>query len=453
MPDYFVKNGGDGSAPTTWAGAYGSLQTALTAASTKGDRVIIQYDAVPSTDSALAADTTYTVGADIQIIASTNSGTSTITPTVMDGSTAAQFIGNSSANRGITVLGGYEVYTYGVAFLVTGSTADAIVINGSDDGHFVLDQCKLWLKNTSNGSSARIILGVSGNIRNVLTELLNCNLWFGHINQGISLAGDVIMEGCSVNGSSAIPTTFINHIPASSGGGTVFANACDFSRLTGTLVADMTLKRVPVVFTHCQLGAGVSPLAAQTAGGNTGAEVWLYNCSSGDTHYHLAHHNALGSTVIETGIYANDNIADTNLSWKIVGTAVATVTHPYQSPWIDVYHTGTSAITPSLECVRSGSSTAYNNDQVWAEWSYQGTSGNPMAVLVNDRRDITAAAAAQDTGALNASGWTGENATSWFGKLCPTASFTPVEVGHIRARVCVGGENTVYVDPQIRGLS
>jgi hypothetical protein len=59
--------------------------------------------------------------------------------------------------------------------------------------------------------------------------------------------------------------------------------------------------------------------------------------------------------------------------------------------------------------------------------------------------------AAQTTGALGAGDWTGENATSWFGKLHTTSTITPAEIGMLRARVCVGlASATVYVDPYIR---
>jgi hypothetical protein len=91
---------------------------------------------------------------------------------------------------------------------------------------------------------------------------------------------------------------------------------------------------------------------------------------------------------------------------------------------------------------------------VWGEFSYQGTSGFSLSTIVNDKMALAGTAADQTTGALGAGDWTGENATSWFGKLNPTSAITPAEIGHLRARVCVGEpEITVYVDPQIRGRS
>lgn len=233
----------------------------------------------------------------------------------------------------------------------------------------------------------------------------------------------------------------------------------DLSATTGTLVgvtASYGTKRID--FSNCKFGAGVTVKAAETSTYNlAAAEVNVFNCASGDTHYVFGHYNALGSTIIETGIYATAGATydGTNgHSWKIVTTAYAREDTPYISPWIDRYHSGTAAITPNLEILRDGSSTAYTDAEIWSEWSYQGTSGYPIASFVSDKRVLPTAAANQATGALGAGDWTGENATAWFGKLAPTTSITPAEIGHLRARVCFGkASSTVYVDPTIRGTS
>jgi hypothetical protein len=201
----------------------------------------------------------------------------------------------------------------------------------------------------------------------------------------------------------------------------------------------------------------VTVLGTQTKANRSSVAVHLYNCTSGDQHYHLQHHDAFGSTLVDTGIYANDGASydGTNrCSWKIVTSAAATRNAPYVSPWVDVYHDGTSAITPYLEILRDGSATAFTDAEVWCEFSYQGTSGSTKGTSVHDRAAPRATPANQTASSLGASDWTGENATAWFGKLSPLASFTPAEIGHIRARVCVGAASaTVYVDPRIRGLS
>jgi hypothetical protein len=171
-------------------------------------------------------------------------------------------------------------------------------------------------------------------------------------------------------------------------------------------------------------------------------------------HWDFQHHNSLGSTVVETGIYASDgaeyNTTGTKYSWKIFTSAAATFYNPYVSPWIHQYHEGTSAITPNLEGFRDGSTTIIQNDEVWAEFSYQGTTNLPLAVFANDRM-VPLASAANQTSSKTFSDWqTGTSADSTF-KLATLANITPSEIGNLSARVCVGEpETTVYIDPQVR---
>jgi hypothetical protein len=195
-------------------------------------------------------------------------------------------------------------------------------------------------------------------------------------------------------------------------------------------------------------------MASQAAGILAECEVYLYNCMSGDTHYGFAHYNPFGQTVVDTSIYASDgaeyNLTGTKYSWRIDTTSVCTMYHPYVSPWIHQHHEGTSAITPYLEILRDGSTTAYQDDEVWAEFSYQGTTGFPLGVFVNDRMTLLGTPANQAAG-VGTSGWTGEAGSAWSGKLATNATITPAEIGNLSARVCVGEPSTtVYVDPQIR---
>jgi hypothetical protein len=240
----------------------------------------------------------------------------------------------------------------------------------------------------------------------------------------------------------------------SPGGGTTIFDGCDLSHITGTLCPNTAVFPYQYVFRNCKLGTGVVVLATQTAVGESGSQATVYNSSNDDTHYHFAHYNRLGSTTVETGIYANDgaeyNLAAAKYSWKIVTSADCTVFTPYISPVIYKYNEGTSAITPYLEILRDGSTTAYQDDEVWGEFSYQGTSGFPLGVFVNDRMTLLGTPANQAAG-VGTSGWTGEAGSAWSGKLAPGSAITPAEIGNLSARVCVGEPSiTVYVDPQIR---
>lgn len=448
MADYFVAEGGSNTAPyDTWAKAATSLQTALTAATGDNDRVIIQYDGVPTPDDAeVGADTTYTFGGNIALIASTNSGTSTVTPTAMG---AANWIGNSTTNRSITLAGAFRVHVYGVTFRTAGTTSDSILLGSTNDSHYEFDSCYFWSGNT--GTAARIRLGTGTSTNNIYTRAVNCTFRVGGTNQPIRLgSGRIVLENCTLSSAGSAPTTLFElDYP---GPETVFIG-CDFSHAgTANLAASATDGAKTVVFQNCKLGSGYVALAAQSPANKGSGVVWIFDCAAGDEHYHLQYHDAFGSLTTDTAIYANDGAQydGTNYcSWKIVTTANCSFYTPFVSPWFDVYHSGTSAVTPSIEILRDGSATAYQNDEVWGEWAYKGTTGSTQTTLVNDRKALTAAAANQDAG-VGTSGWTGENATAWSGKLAG-ASITPAEIGHIRGRVLVGEPSiTVYVDPQTR---
>ena len=100
MATYFVASGGSNTAPyDTWAKAATSLQTALTAASSTGDIVVIQYNAVPSTDLESASSLTYTFSANITVMAASNDGGSAYTYQAMGDPSFVNWLGNSTQNR------------------------------------------------------------------------------------------------------------------------------------------------------------------------------------------------------------------------------------------------------------------------------------------------------------------------------------------------------------------
>lgn len=446
MATYFVASGGSNTSPyDTWAKASTSLATALAAASTNGDIVVIQYDGVPSTDAEIAADTTYTTTADILLTSGSNDGGSAWTPTAMG---TANWIGNSTTNRGVIINGSFRVMIFGLTLRVSGSTTFDSITIGSIESHYEVEECYLWIGNTN--ISCRIQLGSAAT--NSYVKLKNCTLRFGNTSQFLVQRGRLLIEGGSISSAGSSPTTLFQD--GTDAAGIVEVVGCDLSVITGTLVGNYSTTPHTFTFRQCKLGSGVTVLASQTPSSLGTADVWTFDCSSGDQHYQIGYYNAFGSMLVDTGIYANDNPTydGTNkCSWKIVTTSACALTRPFVSPWITKYHSGTSAITPYFEILRDGSTTAFQDDQVWGEWAYKGTTGSTIASMVNDRRNLSASATDQAAG-VGLSGWTGEAASAWSGKLAPASTITPAEIGDLSARVCVGAASTtVYVDPQIKG--
>ena len=450
MANYFVASGGSNTSPyDTWAKAATSLATALAAATATGDRVIVQYDAVPSGDSGAASSVTYTFAANIALISASNDGGSAYTPTAMGES---YWIGTSTSGPiHVFLAGAYNVYMYGITLRSGGGNSNAAITLGTSDGaHYEMEDCCLWQASTASNQILR--LSATGNSHNTFARLTRPTFRFGHTSHSIVAAcAEVVIEGGQISPSGSTPSTLftVSSVVAS---GSVYMEGCDWSPVTGTLIGSHTNGPKNYVFVTCRLGSGVTVLATQTPANKSSARAWLYDCAAGDAHYHIQYHDAFGSLTVDTGIYANDGAqydGTNRCSWKIVTTANCSYFTPFVSPWFDVYHSGTSAVTPSIEFLRDGSTTAYQDDEVWGEWAYKGTAGSTQTTLINDRKALEAAAANQDAG-VGTSGWTGENATAWSGKLTG-ASITPAEIGHIRGRVCVGEPSiTVYVDPQTR---
>jgi hypothetical protein len=165
------------------------------------------------------------------------------------------------------------------------------------------------------------------------------------------------------------------------------------------------------------------------------------------------YYNALGSVVRETGIYYTGNVTG-NESWKIVTTANAIHSSPFQTPWVDWYNTGTSEITPRFEILRDSSATKYTNAEVWAEFSYKNTSSSPLGSgFVSDRQALSAyiAGTTASDQVAGTDTWENENATHASMKCDSGSAITPTEAGYLRGRICVAAPSiTLYVDPQIR---
>jgi hypothetical protein len=420
----------------------------LTAANTAGDVVVIQYNGVPSTDSALSADTSYSTAASVSIISASADNTGTAyTPTAMG---TNHWIGNDTTNRFITFNSGTDrkLYFYGLTFRNAGTGDKNLSLIGSEGCVTVIENCYLWLGNS--GSSSRINIGNTGN--NNFSILKNCTFRFGAASHVCNILNRSEFHELTISSSGTAPSNLFS-VSANS----VRISGSDLSYVTSTLVANGTYPSL-LTLDRCKIGSGVTVLAAQTSNPTrTSSSCLLLDCSSGDTHGIFGFYDALGSVVSDTGIYFTAGAAVQ--SWKIVTTANASFYHPFVTPPIEWYHSGTSAITPYLEILRNGSSIAYQDDEVWAEFAAKVTASSTQATFYSDRKSINPTISADDqtTGAGKTS-WSeasgdpfDEGDTAWSGKIDSGTSFTPAEAGHITAQVCVGEPSiTVYVDPQIR---
>lgn len=437
----YVYSGASGAGTgADWTNAYTTFAAGLAAATVAGDEVWLASDH----NEQLSVDTTYAIpsahgyGTPLKIY-SVARADDTLSP--------GAFIGHDTLNRSITFNGNATAYyLHGITLQVAGSVSDHIITAAGTRQVCVAEACKFYLINTS--SVSRIIIGsTSGNVPNKTTTV-QCEFKFGHASQGFDVRGRWEDYGSSMSVGATHPNAMI--VAFSLNGGGVYIEGADITNIGALVTNDATTAFGRAEFVNCKLKSGFSMLTASPNNPICG-EVFLRDCSSGDEHYHIGYSNYYGTLLVDTGIYANDAITAPGLSWKIATTANASYATPFVTPWISSEHSGTSAIAPYLECLRSGSTTAFTDAEVWAETAAKVTASSTRSTLYTDRVAPRGTAANQASSSKTASDWTGEHATlNWFGKL-GQSSLTPAEAGFLRMRVCMGvASQTIYVDPQIR---
>lgn len=410
----------------------------IAAVSTAGDVGLIHYTSA----DVLSADTTYTFTDNTRFISVDKDNSSA--PTVM-GTTG--YIGNTSGTSVSIGLTGPRTYFYGLTFRTGGTNNRTLSFVTSDGDHMELESCYFYWGTTNTSGPASISIGVEAAAIANYIRFINCTFRFGATAQGIYIRqAKVDIEGGSISSDGSIPSVLFLGSPRSSPDVTI--QGMDLSSVTGTLVGNSTQSAHTYKLIQCKLGAGVTMLASQTDGTKGTGIAIVYDCSSGDTHTTFGYHDAFGSCVSDTGIYYTTGAA--GQSWKITTTSNCSYYTPFVSQFVDYYNTGTSAITPYFEILRDGNATAFQNDEVWAEFWIKTTSGSTQSTRYDDSMALLGTPADQANGSGTGS-WTGEQATAWSGKVDSGASVTPSEAGAIRGRLVVGEPSiTVYFDPQVR---
>lgn len=433
MATYYVWSGATGAGTgADWTNAFTTIAAATAVATTANDIIKVN---VTHTEMVI----TIAFGASVSLIVVDKDASDAYTPMTTGGLTL------TGANNGALTGANFRVLVAGLRWISSASGTPRNFRLGNSDGmHTVFEDCRFGFSST--GASNTIRLGGEGD-QQTFVSFRRCDFSFGAASQFLTCASKTELIGCTLSGTA--PTTpLFNFSTTDPGGGDLTAIGCDFSAIGSTeLVANSTTTAAIARFSQCKLGTSFVMLATQTNLNRSSAEVFAFDCASGDTHGLFAYANPMGSVVSDTGIYFTSGAAAQ--SWKIVTTANCSFYTPFETPWFGYWNTVTTAITPYVEILRDGSATAYQDDEVWLDVMAKTISGSTQSALTTDRMTLLGTPANQDAGAGLGS-WTGESGTAWSGKL-QVASLTPAEVGRLSARVVVGEPSvTVYADPQIR---
>lgn len=432
MANKYLRSGaGGGATGVDWANAFLTLAAALTGSSA-GDDIWVSEDHSELVASAQTYTSPGTITSPCRIICVNHAGS--VPPVAADIATTA-VVATSGANA--MANGGYA-YVYGITFKPGNSAAVNASFNWFNGvaGQWKFKNCPMIMP---TGASAAFGIG---NSNTCTLELIDSPIKFGATGQSINLnSGTFRWEGalsvadCSV----AVPTTMFF---AGAMKGSALIQGVDLSGAGSgkTLVGAMT-SFGRMVFKDCKLGASVTKFATPTV---SDTRVTFIRCNSGAVNYSYDIGDYYGALSIENTIILTGGASDgTNgFSHKIVTTTNAKWTNPFRSDPIQFWQEAVgSPVTVTLQGIWGGGAVP-NNDDIWIEVEYLGSSGTPISTLISCTKANTLAANA----ALSAGAGTWGGSTT---KFAMAVTFTPQTKGPVTVYVLAGAASqTFYVDPK-----
>lgn len=442
MADIYVRrtDGNNADNGSTWALAKLDLAGAA-AIDAAGDNIYLSQVHSETTGSVVTLSFAGTASNPVKVICVNDSAEP---PTAV---AATALMATTGASQ-ITING--CVYAYGIEFRGGSSGNGSINLGGPAPSKQKFENC--IFNSFGNNSSQRVLIGTGGATNPCDVTWENCYVKFSNAGNGVQGGfGKLVWRGGGMLSGGTNPTImFYNGNNTNRIAFTWEINSIDLSAASSSL----NLFQASSNGTQGYIVNSKLP-ASWTGSLFTGTRlpydrIAMYNCDSTDTNYRLWIEDYSGSIVSETTIIRTDGATDgtTPISWKMTTSANANeYVAPLISDPISVWNDTTgSAKTITVEIIHD-SVTALNDDEVWLEVTYLGTSGYPLGSVITDHRaDILATPAAQTSSSET---WTTTGLTNP-NKQKLSVSITPQEKGLITARVFLGKPSyTIYVDPKI----
>jgi hypothetical protein len=349
---------------TVWGAPHGRLKNVFgTSWAAAGNTIFVGDNHAETAASATAITSVGTLGAPCFVLCMDHT---VAAPTVSNLKTTAT-IATTGANS--IQLGG-SLYCYGVTFTAGNSSSAATVSLGTaTSASQRYDSCTF--KTGATASSNSILVGPAAGAYGYY-ELNACNFGFAATSHVINLSGGVLMRNCSLTGAT-IPTTLFNG--GTAGAGVNWLEGCDWSAVTGALTG--TNNAGTLVFKNCKLNASATFGTPATTG-----QVSVINSDSGGASYRNELYDFAGTQTVDTSIVRTGGASDgtTPQAWKIATTANALWPLPFEANAVGLWNVTTGAnVAVTIECVWNAAAVP-NNDDIWMDLEYMGTSGNPLGV-------------------------------------------------------------------------
>lgn len=201
------------------------------------------------------------------------------------------------------------------------------------------------------------------------------------------------------------------------------------------------------ILEDCKIPASFTLLNAPT---NPWPRVITTRSSNGAVNYNQTLDTFYGTQRIEATIVRSGGATDntTPISWKFdtATAAKASWTTPFISLPINIWNDVAGAnVTVTVFGVWAGGAVP-NNDDIWMEIDYMGSSASPQATILNTTKaNYLAAHAAVGS---DASSWASSPGTAF--KLTTTLSAPqPGMKGPMVVRIYIGAQAVFYIDPKV----
>lgn len=433
MANVYVYSGAAGAGTgADWANAYTTLAAACTAKAA-GDTFFIAHDHAETQASTMTITSKGTEATPCRFYCVNRAGS--VPPVSADLRTTATISTTGASNIS---LAGTVAECYGIIFTAGDSTNSASIFVGSTlNRTYKLNACALRLNGNHVAGRLQIASGAAGNF----VSMENTTVQFANTSQLMLSNGRVIWRytPSAVTGAT-IPTILLSYA-----GGGWYLEGVDLSAVgSGKIIADnIGTPNASAVIKDCKLGASVTVAQNPVAVGS--AETVIIRCDSGDSNYRTEKYAFGGTQTTETTIVRSGGASDgtTPISWKIVTTANSEWEYPFECLPISIWNeTVGSSVTVTVEGIWGGGAVP-NNNEIWIDVEYLGTSGFPLASkATSTKADGLAAGSAITAG----SGTWGGSTT----KFAMSATFTPQEIGPITIYVNAAKvSSTFYVDPKV----
>jgi hypothetical protein len=355
----------------------------------------------------------------------------------------------------IAATGFATLYIYGLGLKAgVGTSTSQANIFLTSLGWTYCDRCSFRLENTAAAGVSTIQILGPANAPCVLTWN-NTTVFFGNSSNRIGPAYGVFNwknTGPVLETGSAVPLNFIiTSYVTTTTSATIILEAIDLSQISGSIIA-ANIQNAPGqnLIKDCKLHAS----ATIPAMGYSEYVVQFVRSDSGATAYKSSRYAAEATETTETSITRVGGAADPAgqaQSRKIVTTANAQWLRPFKAEPYAIWNPTTGSNVTVTVCGTINAGALPNNDDIWLEVEYLGSSATPLGTIVTTTKASVLAANAAV--ASDSSTWNGGGSGAGWSpfKLAVTLSSPqPGLAGYIHARVRVGKASaTYYVDPKI----